>query len=162
MFIRPKQWTCFLLIFAAQLGAQTANWTQQNPQTSPSGRGTPRLAYDSKHNKIVLFAGGNDNPVNGGQLNDTWTWDGTNWTIINPAQSPPPRSNAAIAYDSVRGQTVVFGGQGVGSADLGDTWLWDGSNWTQSQQTGPPAREYHAMAFDSQHGQAVMFGGEGT
>jgi uncharacterized protein (TIGR03437 family) len=149
-------------MFAAQLGAQTANWTQQNPQTSPTGRGTPRMAYDSMQSQVVLFGGGNGNPVNHGYLNDTWIWDGTNWTQSQPAQSPTPRSNTGMAYDSVHGQTVVFGGEGVGGVRLGDTWLWDGSNWTQFQQIGPPAREYHAMAFDSQHGQAVMFGGEGV
>jgi uncharacterized protein (TIGR03437 family) len=163
--MRPKlcpKGCIWLIMFAAQLGAQTANWTQQNPQTSPTGRGTPRMAYDSMHSQVVLFGGGNGNPVNHGYLNDTWIWDGANWTQSQPAQSPTPRSNTGIAYDSVHGQTVVFGGEGVGGARLGDTWLWDGSNWTQFQQIGPPAREYHAMAFDSQHGQVVMFGGEGV
>jgi uncharacterized protein (TIGR03437 family) len=120
------------------------------------------MAYDSMHSQVVLFGGGNGNPVNHGYLNDTWIWDGTNWTQSQPAQSPTPRSNTGIAYDSVHGQTVVFGGEGVGGSRLGDTWLWDGSNWTQFQQIGPPAREYHAMAFDSQHSQVVMFGGEGV
>src|SRR5579864_1760768 len=150
----PNEWIC-LLIVAAQLGAQTANWTQQNPQTSPAPRGTVFLTFDSKHSQVVLFGGLTSN----GPQNDTWTWNGTNWTEINPAQSPPPRSIAAIAYDSQHGQTVVFGGLGPSNSVLGDTWLFDGSNWTQSQQSGPPARVTHAMAYDSQHGQVVMFGG---
>ena len=153
MSIRPKP--LIWLAIAAQLGAQTANWTQQNPPSSPSARGTALLAYDSKHSQVVLFGGLTMN----GPQNDTWTWDGTNWTQSHPAQSPPPRSIAAIAYDSQHGQTVVFGGLGSSSSLLGDTWLFDGTNWTQSQQPGPPERALHAMAYDSQHGQVVMFGG---
>ena len=55
MSIRPKP--LIWLAIAAQLGAQTANWTQQNPPTSPSARGTALLAYDSKHSQVVLFGG---------------------------------------------------------------------------------------------------------
>jgi uncharacterized protein (TIGR03437 family) len=161
--MKSKSWSMgwiSLVMCAVPLGAQTGNWTQQNPQDSPTARGTPRMAYDSMHSQVVLFGGGNGNPVNQGYLDDTWIWDGTNWTQSQPAQSPTPRSNTSIAYDSALGQTVIFGGEGLRGARLGDTWLWDGTNWTQLQELRPPAREYHAMTFDSQHGQVVMFGGE--
>ncbi len=146
-----------LLLLPLGLAAQTANWTQQNPKTFPSARGTALLAYDSKHSQVVLF-GGQGSGTQGPQ-NDTWTWDGANWTLSHPTQSPPPRSNGALAYDSAHGQAVLFGGT-IGSSQLSDTWLWDGSNWTQSQQTGPSARLIHAIAYDSVRGQAVLFGGE--
>src|ERR1035438_5569144 len=74
-------------------------------------------------------------------FNDTWTWDGSNWTQKSPQTSPPGRTYAAMAYDSARGQAVLFGGNGSGNPYLGDTWVWDGSNWTQeSLQNGPPGR----------------------
>ena len=149
MCIRPKAWI-WLVIFAAQLGAQ--NWTQQEPTTAPTPRGTPRLASDP-NGHVVLFGGGD---------NQTWIWDGAEWTLQNPAQSPPARSNSNIAYDSGHRQVVVFGGQGLGPAytKFSDTWLWDGSNWTESPQIGPSARTDAAMAYDSQHGQVVLFGGQ--
>jgi uncharacterized protein (TIGR03437 family) len=154
MYKHPIQWICLLAIFATQLGAQTATWTQQNPKTDPGPRGTPRMAYDSNHGQVVLFGGAN--------TNDTWAWDGANWTMLNPTNAPAARSNAAIAYDSAHGQVVVFGGQGLPPdyPRYGDTWLWDGSNWAQSQQTGPLARAVHAMAYDAKHGQVVLFGGQ--
>jgi hypothetical protein len=50
--------TLLLLFNAAVAAAQTpANWTDQAPQTSPSPRGTPGLAYDSAHDQVVLFGG---------------------------------------------------------------------------------------------------------
>ena len=139
------------------LAAQPANWTQLNPTASPSGRGTPVMAYDSMHSQVVLFGGA---ALTAAQ-NDTWTWNGSNWTLSQPAQSPGARSNSAMAYDSTHGQAVLFGGA-LSSSILGDTWLWDGSNWTQSQQTGPSERLNHSMAYDSMHGQVILFGGVGT
>ena len=81
-----------------------------------------------------------------------------NWTRQIPSTFPSPRGNHALAYDSARGQVLLFGGQ-FGSV-LNDTWTWDGSNWTQrSSQNSPPARLRHAMAYDSTHNQTVLFGG---
>jgi hypothetical protein len=63
-----------------------------------------------------------------------------------------------MAYDSVRGRTVLFGGSGIGGF-FGDTWEWDGANWVQVATTGPSARAAHATAYESQRGRTVMFGG---
>jgi len=82
-----------------------------------------------------------------------------NWTLQIPSTSPSVRRFHAMAYDSVHGQTVLFGG--ADSVDtFGDTWVSNGSNWTQkSPQNTPPARSNHTMAYDSAHGQIIMFGG---
>jgi len=63
-----------------------------------------------------------------------------------------------MAYDSQRGRTVLFGGDG-GSSLLGDTWEWDGSAWTNVANGGPLARSGHGMAYDSVRGRTVLFGG---
>ena len=157
MNLRTALANLVLTLLPLALSAQTANWTQQNPNTSPSARSTPVMAYDSMRSQVVLFGG----QAGSGQQavqNDTWTWDGANWTFSHPTQSPGARSNSAMAYDSTHGQAVLFGGDFSGSV-LGDTWLWDGSNWTQSPQTGPPERGLHAMAYDSLHNLVVLFGG---
>ena len=46
------------------------------------------MAYDSAHGQVVLF-GGQDANLNA--LNDTWVWDGTNWTQKFPQTIPPAR-----------------------------------------------------------------------
>jgi uncharacterized protein (TIGR03437 family) len=144
------------MLFAGMIAAQSAgNWTRQNPPTSPiPTRAGSAMAYDSAHNQIVLFGGGN-----GRVLNETWTWDGSNWTQKLPLASPPGRVNHAMAYDSAHGQIVLFGGRDA-NGRFSDTWVWDGTNWTQkSPQVSPPARAYTAMVYDSAHGQVVLFGG---
>ncbi len=70
---------------------------------------------------------------------------------------PSPRSLHAMAYDSVRGVTVLFGGED-GSSN-GETWEWDGTSWTLRSSSGPSPRYDHAMAYDSVRGVTVLFGG---
>jgi uncharacterized protein (TIGR03437 family) len=117
------------------------------------------MAYDSAHGQVVLFGGSSGSATV--VLNDTWVWDGSNWTQKSPQASPPSRSGLAMAYDSVHNQVVLFGGTIPPLVKVfGDTWTWDGANWTQeSPQTLPSPRIYSAMAYDSAHDQVVLFGG---
>lgn len=118
-------------------------WTQKFPQNSPSPRSGHSMAFDSDLGVVVLFGGFTGGVQNGGFLNDTWTWDGTNWTQ-QPQQpifaAPPARSGATMAYDSIHHQTVLFSGQGQGVLNvLNDTWLWDGSSWSNVVPPNPPS-----------------------
>jgi hypothetical protein len=147
-----------LAIFASSPFTQCQIWTQQFPSTSPQSRYYPAMAYDAAHKQIVLF-GGMD--TNGGYLNDTWIWDGTNWVALFPSNSPPARSSHAMAYDEARGQVVLFGGLLNGFVAAGDTWAWDGATWTQLfPSTAPPKRYSIAMAYDTAHTQIVLFAGQ--
>jgi uncharacterized protein (TIGR03437 family) len=116
------------------------------------------MAYDSADGQVVLFGGlASDDKST---FNDTWLWDGVNWTQAFPQTSPSARSLHAMAYDSAHGEVVLFGGESESGQILGDTWLWDGTNWTQeSPQASPSARVAIAMAYDSGHDQVVLFGG---
>jgi hypothetical protein len=89
-------------------------------------------------------------------MNDTWTWDGTTWTQLSPTHSPDARENHAMAYDSIRGKTVLFGGTDD-TGTLGDTWEWDGIDWTQrTPTTNPPAQSGGGMSYDSARGVSVL------
>ena len=63
------------------------------------------MAYDPGTGQLVLFGG-----YDGGFLDDTWTWNGSTWTQMTPATSPPARDSASMAYDPGTGQLVLFGG----------------------------------------------------
>jgi hypothetical protein len=135
-------------------------WTQQSPAPSPAARFFHAMAYDPVHNQVVLFGG--QPSISGGALNDTWVWDGTNWTQMSPANSPPARYGHTLVYDAQRGQMVLFGGENANNAYLNDTWVWDGTNWTQeSPAASPAARSFHNAAYDAAQGQVVLFGGLG-
>jgi len=152
---RARKTLLALLLVAVAASAQTTpNWTRQIPQDFPPERSGHAMAYDSARGQVVLF-GGNNGGISD-DLNDTWAWDGANWTQESPQTIPPVRSRHVMAYDSAHGQVVLFGG----TNDVADTWVWDGSNWTEKSPTnGPPARFSAAMVYDSAHGQIVLFGG---
>ena len=95
----------------------------------------PSLAGDTSRRQLVLFGG---NPGTGGTPvpAETWIYDGSVWKKATPAQSPSPRDDAGMVYDSDHRLMVLFGGQGLVQGQAGplnDTWTWDGSAWTQHQ-----------------------------
>jgi Galactose oxidase, central domain len=123
------------------------------------------MAYDAATKAIVLF-GGSSGLFGGAccDLNDTWIWNGTNWTQVFPPVSPPARrfDGDGMAYDPATKKVVLFGGNTQGNTTyLGDTWTWDGvaQTWTQMfPATSPSARAGHGMATDAA-GNVVVFGG---
>jgi len=116
-----------------------ADWTM----VSERGWSYPQMTYDQTRHVCVLFKG-----------DSTWEWDGVEWTLRETGV-PPWRSNSAMAYDSARGVTVLFGGYW----QLNDTWEWDGSQWELRATTGPAPRWEHAMAYDSRRHVTVLYGG---
>ena len=133
------------------------NWAQIKPAISPPARNFHAMVYDSARKRTVLFGGYVMNTNR--HFSDTWEWDGKNWAKSYPLTKPPVRFRHAMAYDSARKRTVLFGGFTT-SGETADTWEWDGKNWTRSKLTAsPPARFGHAMAYDPARGHTVMFGG---
>ncbi|MCA8967768.1 MAG: peptidase S8, partial [Planctomycetes bacterium] len=77
------------------------NWTQRRPAVSPSLRMGHALTYDAARSRVVLF-GGRDVGPSGGASDDTWEWDGTNWTERFPATRPDARGWYGLTYDLAR------------------------------------------------------------
>lgn len=50
------------------------------------------------------------------------------WVDRTGLNNPPPRYGHGMAYDPVRGYTVMAGGH-TGMGALSDTWTWDGAHW---------------------------------
>jgi hypothetical protein len=137
-----------------------STWTELSPPTSPPARWTHGMVYDEARQRIVLFGGlSGDGP--GTQLNDTWEWDGSTWTEISTANSPPARGvHGAMVYDSARERVILRGGGITPSvAPIGDTWEYDGVDWTEIAGSGPSARVAPGMVYDRARGHVVLFGG---
>jgi hypothetical protein len=71
---------------------------------------------------------------------------------------PSGRIRAGFAFDTGRGVTTMFGGEG--DTTYTDTWNWDGSDWNLlSPVASPTTRHFTSMAYDAAGGQIVLFGG---
>jgi hypothetical protein len=134
-------------------------WTKLSPATSPTPLASASMAYDTATGNMVLFGGGNSCTGSCGYLASTWTWNGTTWTKLSPATSPPARTDATMAYDSATGDMVLFGG-GAFSGYLNTTWTWNGMTWAQASPSAiPTARATASMAYDPATEDMVLFGG---
>jgi hypothetical protein len=135
------------------------DWTNPSPLAFPTGRQAPAMAYGSPLGTAEVYLFGGSNSV-GTALNDTWAWDGTNWTFISLATTPPgPRRFASMSYDPVDGVLVLFAGD-TGTALLDDTWTLDEAGWSpQSPHNSPSPRTSQGQAWDPDRQLTVMFGG---
>lgn len=141
-----------------------STWTlrQGNNPTSPyqpPPMESPRLAYDSIRKRTVLLGSSQHIGFDYRPITNTWEWDGNNWSVHTNA--PPPRVQSAMAFDPIRGVTVLFGGSDYeNNAYLNDTWTWDGTLWRRAAVTrAPTPRTEHAMAFDARRQVLILFGG---
>ena len=122
--MKITEWTggAVLAFLSVPAVAQTpANWTAESPQTNPPARSGAAMAYDSTHSQTVLFGGQGAGGIQQGlipYLNDTWLWNGSNWTAATPQVVPTARAAHAMAYASGLGQLVMFGGVINGNVGL--------------------------------------------
>jgi Galactose oxidase, central domain len=127
-----------------------SNWKKMNPANIPPARSWPAIAYDPDHQRIVMFGGQVDPDAASPRrhpIDDTWTWDGNNWTKMETTGDlPEPRFEAAMDYDSSQKRLLLISGYVQDSTGIGttanDTWIWDGANWSQL----PP--EEFALIYD--------------
>ena len=135
-----------------------SGWRHLAPATSPPARTWANTAYDDATRQVVLF-GGQTVILNAGDLlDDTWTWDGTNWTRRAPAQSPPPTIFLPMAYDDAT-KTVV-GVRDNDSETSTSTWQWDGATWATIATTVHPVgpKQGAGIAYSSAASEMVLFG----
>lgn len=138
-------------------------WSQAFPATTlPPARGDAAMCYHPGLGQVVMFGGhdGQDQP-----LNDTWAFDGTDWTELNlTGPKPSPRAGARMEQVLTRGIAVLMGGRDTQTMQIAnDTWEHDGVNWRQVNGTYGgvyPARAEFGMTHDLVRDRLVLFGGK--
>ena len=73
--------------------------------------------------------------------NDLWRFDGSDWRIVHRFVDVDQDANAAVAFDRIRGQSLVFPHQGSTGGALFDR------RWREITAPGPPPRLSHAMCW---------------
>jgi hypothetical protein len=139
----------------------TQNWTEIVPANTPGGRANYAMTYDSTRNVTVIY-GGELSTLLVGDSDQTWEWDGTDWTRTATTGTPGPLERASMCFHQGLNKTVMFGGINVLTGGVSTTWLYDGSTWTAANVTGtrPAARTGCSMVYDNFRQVCIMTGGQ--
>ena len=146
-------------------GAQT--WTQVATPTKVDGDipsyGYGTFIYDPSRSKIIVYGGQSGTP------RDLFEYNGADASWANrsvPVNGPIQRTAPQIAYDSLSGKLMLFGGHSsVDGLYKQDTWQWSGTDATWTNVTNanakPSGRNLGGMVYDSKRDQLLLFGGYG-
>jgi hypothetical protein len=109
-------------------------------------RNAHAMAYDTRQNLVYLFGGADEKSV----LNDLWILKENRWQQLSLTEAPQARTFAAMVYDKLLGQMILFGGTrvlfgGDNKPDviLNDTWEFKDYQWcklTTKESPGPEQR----------------------
>lgn len=143
-----------------------SEWVKVGTDKEPPARTFGSTAYESKEKRMVLFGGskvlfGEELTIDN-LLNDTWQFTNGQWEKIDCSNSPGPRAEAAMVYDEVNKEIVLFGGYTIENGNiikLGDTWVFKENNWELRSTDGPTERHGVSLTYDSNNNQVVLFGG---
>ncbi|TET31359.1 MAG: hypothetical protein E3J72_22570 [Planctomycetota bacterium] len=115
-------------------------WRKSGGANPTSARYYTRIAWDGA--QVVMFGGFVTDPDNASRsvpTDETWLWDGSDWTKASLTGSPPPRADHVLTWTG--SQVILFGGLGEDNI-LGDTWEWTGSGWRELSPSTKPAPRF--------------------
>jgi cysteine-rich repeat protein len=138
------------------------DWTPITPVgTLPANRAGAAMTYDANLGLVLMFGGAGSASVGTPYFQDTWTWNGTAWALLDPATKPAVRAGARMVFDSTNKYVVMYGGEPLSGQADDNTWTWNGSNWTDRGNANGPGTGYYAngMAFDAQVGRVTQWSG---
>jgi hypothetical protein len=99
-----------------------ADWVMVSPASPMPPRFLSQFAYDALRERLVVQGGTDDVVV----FNDVWDFDGSNWTLRQPAGVGPAVHDGLALFDQQLGEVMVFGGsptlQGR-ATNSNETWL---------------------------------------
>lgn len=140
-------------------------WVDKTPVSflqTPSPRAFPAMCWDAAHGYVLLFGG---HPHYGpGVLNETWSWNGTQWTR---RLTTAPTYNG-FNYDNPRITAMAFHAptNEVVMVHDGSTFLWNGTDWLLHPMPFPQGSYPFtgglgdvAMGHDPVHNQTVLYVG---
>jgi hypothetical protein len=139
-------------------------WTQLTPATLPQPRGRANLVANPVSGELLLYGG--DSTSGQFALDETWTWNGTDWQLRSSQATPGGLARHAMAFDLSRMVAVLFGGRRnswQSNVISPHTWEWSPTTgeWTQATPLhAPPPALDAAISYHPNLGKVVMYGGQ--
>lgn len=132
-------------LLTAETWRFTTHWEQLDPALSPPARHGAGLAWSATDQVFVLFGG--TGPT--GFLQDTWTWDGTNWALQSTSGGPSQNSTVRMATDPQAGVLLI--------QDPGLHWRWQAGSWQALGNLPVPIfGPLPGLAFDPHRNRVLM------
>lgn len=162
--------TCAVFVVVLALGALLGTeWPAPVVATgllnveSPAPREGHVAIWHTTGHRMIIWGGSGSQGVDG----VPWSYSAIRtppWVPLTvTGVSPGPLSGAAIAYDSVHGQMVVYGGvsNGVSTSDVWTLSLEETPTWQRLAPIGqpPPSRWSASAVFDPELQRVIVFGG---
>ncbi len=139
--------------------SRVEGWTQIFPETAPPARECAVMCYDAARKEVVLFGGWGQN----GELNDTWVWNGEDWTQKTPGNPPPTNGyyhSNAMVYDVGRKEVILLHyGSNI------SMYAWNGSDWIAKSTSNNPTNGYYDppnLAYDPKSDHVIFLNRSGT
>ncbi len=150
----------------AAVPASTSVAAGDEATSEPTARPDPRMGHAIVaigDGELLVFGGRSSRGLSEVFLDDTWIYDATDntWSEL-VAPGPLARSQHAMAYDSKRGEVLVFGGYVGSSFTYSDTWLFnvDRQTWRRIRpEVAPTGRAGSVLTYDESSDLYVMFAG---
>ncbi len=128
----PATHSDVLLTGDGQTWRWTGAWARVHPATTPPIASGVAAAYDASSGQVVLFGGFGTTSRETGLYDQTWTWDGSDWTqrggttgpsvvipVPSPVSIPPSFACTPVPSPPVQPQTICNGKVGGGSGSGG-------------------------------------------
>ena len=150
-----------------------SGWQPQHPLASPPAREFAWMGFDPATSRVVLFGGvtcaspGVDDPIGCEYQNtqttlaDTWTWDGSSWSQLHTAQSPPVFSFegdfGGMAGDATHHNLILVTYSPPDPARLVQSWTLRNRDWQRLQSRhSPPAIAFSGPSYDAVTGRLIV------
>lgn len=115
---------------------------------------TSGMSFDRTIGEAVVYGGWNPGS---GNVNTTFVLSGRNWTTVATPAGLGQRQGSVMAFDPLRNETVLFGGDS--SVYHGDTWTFTAAGWSPVNISGPGPRGYGNMVWDPALHGLLLYGG---
>jgi hypothetical protein len=137
--------------------AVAGTWNQVKPALLPPCVNEGALAYQES-NQTLIYTGGVCTNATG--VDETYEWDGTNWTKVTLLLADTRVFGAAFAYDADHRVTTLFGGSPVVGLPVSDTWTYASGTWLSVPDFSRPGpRSLFTFTTDPVNNTIWMYGG---
>lgn len=130
-----------------------SQWSPVSTAISPGSRSVAGMADDPADQDVVLFGGVNIST--GSYVNDTWSFNGSDWTRLHPTFSPPAEGFVGFAYFPPGGYPLLAGGDNATGA-VGGVWKFTAGSWEAIPSSSRPFAPLAALTFDAHDGYAFL------